>query len=104
MNLHFSGAVRSPDFILGKTNVQDWLKDVENTQVPWLEARSERVIFSIPRNMVINYKEDARNIEGALTEWNEIYEKDFYDCASNTKTTIYQSLSNRIHDANIRKR
>jgi hypothetical protein len=77
--LRFAGAVRSPDFILGKTNVQDWLIDVEQTQVPWLEVRSERVIFSIPRNMVINYKADAANVEGALTEWNEIYQKDFYD-------------------------
>lgn len=96
VNLRFAGAVRSPDFILGKTNVQDWLKDVENTQVPWLEARSERVIFSIPRNMVVNYKGDAANIEGALKEWNEIYVKDFYDWMGLKPNTT--DLKNRYPD------
>lgn len=79
VTLRFAGAVRSPDFILGQTNVNEWIKEVENTQVPWIEARSRRVIFSIPRNLILSYKNDALNIEGALQEWNEIYEKDFYD-------------------------
>ena len=96
VSLQFSGAVRSPDFILGQSNVQDWLKDVESTQVPWLEVRSERVIFSIPRNMVINYKGDAAKVEGALTEWNEIYVKDFYDWMGLTPNAT--ELKNRYPD------
>lgn len=79
VSLQISGAVRSPDFILGQTNVSDWLEEVENTQVPWIEARSKRVVFSIPRTMIMNYKTEASRIEAALQEWNEIYEKDFYD-------------------------
>lgn len=79
VSLKVGGAVRSPDFILGKSNVEEWLKEVENTQVPWLEARSERVIFSIPRTMILNYRAEASRIENALKEWNEIYVKDFYD-------------------------
>lgn len=79
VSLRISGAVRSPDFILGETNVTDWIAEVERSQVPWVEARSKRVIFSIPRNMIMNYKLESSRIELALTEWNEIYEKDFYD-------------------------
>lgn len=79
VSLTIAGAVRSPDFILGESDPTSWLAEVERTQVPWLEVRSPRVIFSIPRTMVVNYKADAIKVEGALTEWNEIYEKDFYD-------------------------
>ncbi len=79
VKLQFAGAVKSPDFILGKSNVQDWLAEVEATAVPWIEVRSERVIFSIPRAYVLNYRAEATNVEGALKEWNEIYVKDFYD-------------------------
>ncbi len=79
VSLKFAGAVRSPDFILGETNVQEWLDEVERTQVPWVEARSERVIFSIPRTLILNYRNEVSNVEGALREWNEIYVKDFYD-------------------------
>lgn len=79
VKLQFAGAVKSPDFILGKSNVQDWLAEVEATAVPWIEVRSERVIFSIPRAYVLNYRAEASNVEDALKEWNEIYVKDFYD-------------------------
>lgn len=79
VSLKFAGAVRSPDFILGETNVTEWLKEVESSQVPWVEARSERVVYSIPRAMILNYKLEASRIESALREWNEIYVKDFYD-------------------------
>src|SRR5690606_7065271 len=57
---------------------------------------SEKVIFSIPRNMVINYKGDAANVEGALTEWNEIYVKDFYDWMGLLPNTT--DLKNRYPD------
>jgi len=79
VSLRFAGAVRSPDFILGTSNVQDWLKEVESTDVPWIEARSKRVVFSIPRSMIVNNRTESSGIEEALKEWNEIYEKDFYD-------------------------
>ncbi|WP_256962599.1 M60 family metallopeptidase [Sphingobacterium cellulitidis] len=79
VKLKFAGAVRSPDFILGKTNVAQWLKDVENTEVPWIELRSERVVFSVPRRFVLTYRNESSQVEKALQEWNEIYVKDYYD-------------------------
>lgn len=96
IDLRFEGAVRSPDFILGQSNVQEWYQEVENTQVPWIEARSPRAVFSIPRAMIINYKEASMNIEDALKEWNEIYEKDFYDWMGLEKNT--SNVKNKYPD------
>lgn len=79
VGLKFAGAVKSPDFILGETDVQSWLAEIDATAVPWIELRSKRAIFSVPRSMVINYRTEASRVKEALTEWNEIYEKDFYD-------------------------
>lgn len=96
VSLQFAGAVKSPDFILGETDVNAWLNEVETTIVPWVEVRSPRVIFSIPRAMVVNYRSDAAKVEGALTEWNEIYQKDFYDWMGLEPTT--SNLKNRYPD------
>lgn len=43
-----SGAVQSPDYILGQTNVKDWRKAVAASGVPWAELRGKRVILSLP--------------------------------------------------------
>lgn len=43
-----SGAVKSPDYILGKTNVKAWRKEVAASGVPWAELRGKRVILSLP--------------------------------------------------------
>jgi len=87
VNLQFAGAVRSPDFILGQTNVTEWLKEVENTEVPWIELRSPRVVFSVPRRFVMTYRNETSQIQEALTEWNEIYVKDYYDWMGLEKNT-----------------
>lgn len=73
-----SGAVRSPDFIHGVTSQADWIADVEANEVPWLEVRTKRTIFTIPRNLVIRFKNQLKVAE-ILEEWNIIYEKDYYD-------------------------
>lgn len=46
-----SGAVVSPDFILGQSVDADWVAKVKASQVPWLELRAKRVIFTIPREI-----------------------------------------------------
>lgn len=76
--IKFSGAVKSPDFIHGKSNQADWLKEVEATDVPWLELRAKRTIYTVPRTLVLQYKNQL-DVDRILTEWNEIYEKDYYD-------------------------
>lgn len=76
--LRFSGAVRSPDYIHGVTDHNAWIKDVESTEVPWLELRAKRVIFSVPRSFVLNSK-SRLDVGKALAEWNTVYEKDYYE-------------------------
>jgi len=78
VGVQISGAVKSPDFIHGVSNQTDWLAEVEATEVPWLELRTRRTIFTVPRNMVIRYKNQLKVAE-ILEAWNEIYEKDYYD-------------------------
>lgn len=78
VSLHFSGAVRSPDFILGSMTPQEWIKEVESIEVPWLEIRSQRVVFSVPRSLVLDNKSASLTIDQALNAWKSIYEEDFY--------------------------
>jgi hypothetical protein len=42
-----SGAVVSPDFILGQTDDADWVTKVKASNVPWLEFRTKRVIWQL---------------------------------------------------------
>lgn len=74
-----TGAVKSPDFVLGVSNDATWKAQVLASFVPWLEFRSNRVIFLVPRDMVV----EAIN-KGVLTRptdlmstWNTIFELDF---------------------------
>lgn len=75
--LKFSNVVRTSDFVLGKSNEQDWLKDVEANDVPWLELRSNRVVFTVPRAMVLQYKSELKITE-SLNKWAKLYEEDVY--------------------------
>lgn len=96
VSLNFAGAVRSPDFVLGSSDVSSWLQEVEQTEVPWIELRSPRVIFSVPRRFVLSYKEETRQVEQALKEWNDIYVKDYYDWMGLEENTT--DLQNRYPD------
>lgn len=43
-----SGAVKSPDFVLGKTDPQEWLDEIQSSTVPFAELAGERLIWSMP--------------------------------------------------------
>ena len=78
VNLKFENVVRSSDFILGVSNQANWLNDVRSNDVPWLELRGNRTIFTVPRDMVLRY-ESLLDVKRILETWDEIYEKDYYD-------------------------
>lgn len=78
VDLKFSNVVRSSDFVLDQTNQDTWLEDVAANDVPWLELRSKRAVFTVPRTMILQYR-DELDVAGTLRLWNEIYEKDYYD-------------------------
>jgi len=75
-----TGAVVSPDFILGQTSDADWIAKVKASQVPWLELRTKRVIFTIPRDKVLatlNSAEPFTNPTLAMTKWNDVFDLDY---------------------------
>ncbi|MFA6276489.1 MAG: M60 family metallopeptidase [Pedobacter sp.] len=75
-----SGAVVSPDFILGQTNDADWVIKVKASKVPWLEFRTKRVVFLIPRDKVIatfSSSEPLNNPTAVMTKWNEVFDLDY---------------------------
>lgn len=75
-----SGAVASPDFILGQSTDAEWVAKVKASQVPWLEFRSKRVIFLMPRAKVIatfSSSEPLTNPTAVLSKWNDVFELDY---------------------------
>ncbi len=75
-----SGAVVSPDFILGQTTDADWVAKVKASQVPWLELRAKSVIFTIPRDKVLatfNSNEPFTNPTAVFTKWNDVFALDY---------------------------
>lgn len=75
-----TGAVVSPDFILGQTSDVDWVAKVKASQVPWLELRAKSVIFTIPRDKVIatfNSSEPFTNPTAVFSKWNDVFDLDY---------------------------
>ncbi|HMI04428.1 MAG TPA: M60 family metallopeptidase [Pedobacter sp.] len=75
-----TGAVKSPDFVLGKSIDSEWIKEVRASTVPWLELRSMRVIFLIPRDFLIRNFDSSKpltNPTALMTAWNTVFEEDF---------------------------
>ena len=75
-----TNAVKSPDFVLGQSNDAEWVERVKKSHVPWLELRSKRVIFLIPRDRVINSFNSAEpftNPTAVVTKWNDVFDHDY---------------------------
>jgi hypothetical protein len=75
-----TNACVSPDFILGQTVDADWVNKVKASQVPWLELRSKRVIFLVPRDKIIatfSSAEPYTNPTVALGKWNDVFDLDY---------------------------
>lgn len=52
VTFQIKGAVKSPDFVLGKTDMNAWLKELQTTQVPFAEFAGKKVIWSMPTRML----------------------------------------------------
>lgn len=48
MTFTVSGAVKSPDFVLGKSNPEQWKKEVAQSAVPYGEMVCDRIILTMP--------------------------------------------------------
>ena len=75
-----SGAVVSPDFVLGEISDEDWVKMVTASNVPWLELRTKRVNFLIPRDKVMatfSSTEPLTNPTAVMNKWTEVFDLDY---------------------------
>lgn len=75
VELVFTGVVKSPDFVLGAMTDQEWNKKVQESSVPWIELRSQRVAFLIPRTFLMRMP--LSNPTALMTEWDKKFELDF---------------------------
>jgi hypothetical protein len=75
-----TGAAKQPDFVLGTTNDAAWMAQVKASTVPWLELRTKRVIFLIPRDFLIknfNSSKPLTDPTALMTAWNNVFELDY---------------------------
>lgn len=48
LNIQVKGVVKSPDFVMNETDVNEWRNELEKTSVPYGELRSTHVILTLP--------------------------------------------------------
>jgi len=75
-----TNACVSPDFVLGEMSNDEWIAKVKASNVPWLEFRTKRVVFLIPRDRVIKSFSSSEPINDptkVMTLWNDVFEKDY---------------------------
>lgn len=76
VTLTFSGVVKSPDFVLGRSSNAEWTAAIRASCVPYLELRSRNLVFVVPRDYCV-----ARNIqdpESIMQEWDRAIDLDYY--------------------------
>ena len=72
----FSNVVKSPDFVLGKTSNADWQTAVSNSCVPFLELRSQNIVFVVPREYCLG--SSIPDVNKLMTHWDSIINIDYY--------------------------
>lgn len=81
-SVKIENAYAAPDFILGRTNTDEWAKRVKATTVPWLDLRGEHFAFSVDRQYLVQYiLNDAQfpqKMAKALTVWDGLI-SNYYD-------------------------
>ena len=73
LKFKISGAVKSPDFVLGETDPEQWKKEVAETGVPWGEMVCDRIIFTLPIASMRKVKDPVE----MMSFYKEMIEKDF---------------------------
>ncbi len=60
--VHISGAVEAPRFVLGKTTDEAW-KTIRNAPAPWGELASNKIIVSVPSSALRSHENPAALME-----------------------------------------
>ncbi len=73
----FTNVVKMPDFILGQTSEAEWQAAIRSSCVPWLELRSENMIFTLSREACVNT--NVTGVNAIMSAWNEVIKRDYYE-------------------------
>ena len=76
LDIVFTNVVKSPDFVLGKTSDADWKAMIQKSCVPYLELRSENLIFVVPREYCIS--RPIPSPTALMKEWDDAINLDYY--------------------------
>lgn len=85
VDLYFSGAVKSPDFVLGETTDAEWKEMISKTTVPWFELRSKRLIFTLPTNKLNNFPIESPT--ALMRAWDEEILHSYWEWYGLSETT-----------------
>lgn len=81
VRLTFSGAVHMTDFILGKTDPNEWAAHIKKSGVPWFELRAPHIIFTMntekARRLGKTTPSLLTNVEALMQEWEDIFNIDY---------------------------
>lgn len=73
--LEVSGAVKSPDFILGETTDAEWKSMIRHTTVPWFALRGEHIVFNLPVSKLHSYP--LNNPTELMKAWDSVIVNDY---------------------------
>lgn len=76
VNISFTNVLKSPDFVLGKTDKTAWQQEIRNSCIPWLELISANVVFVVPRQYCVDHS--FTDIEETMKSWDDIVNIDYY--------------------------
>jgi len=79
VSITFSGACKSPDFILGKTDVLAWKDEIKMSQVPWFNFESRHIAFTLPTDKMVAFLSAHPNVDPIkeLKAWDDIIKYDY---------------------------
>ncbi len=79
VQLKFSGACKSPDFMLGQTDPAEWKQSIIKSQVPWFEFGSKHIVFTLPTDKMVRFFQTHPNVDPIveLKAWDDIISKDY---------------------------
>lgn len=85
IDLLVTGAVKSPDFILGETTDAEWKEMIAKTKVPWFELRSKRMIFTLPVEKLAKYP--IASPTALMTAWDQEILHSYWEWYGLSETT-----------------
>ncbi|GIN69835.1 hypothetical protein J14TS2_03100 [Bacillus sp. J14TS2] len=66
--IEISGGVSTPTFVKGETTNEEWHRTVKNNPAPWGEIIGEHVIFTLPKETLLELENPAEIIE----HWDQV--------------------------------